>query len=80
MVILCDKEWQHKQSISTFHYNSVPLSMVSIFFFFDFNYPHSTTVYFDHRHYVFLLSNCKEHVISYSYYYRLEDIESGLVT
>ena len=32
MVILCDKEWQHKQSISTFHYNSVPLSMVSIFF------------------------------------------------
>ena len=33
MVILCDKEWQHKQSISTFHYNSVPLSMVSIFFF-----------------------------------------------
>ena len=35
MVILCDKEWQHKQSISTFQYNSVPLSMVSIFFQFQ---------------------------------------------
>ena len=79
MVMLCDKEWKHKQSISTFHYNSVPLSMVSILFF-RFSYPHSTTVYFDHRHYVFLLANCKENVISYSYYYRLEDIESGLVT
>ena len=35
MVILCDKEWQHKQSISTFQYNSVPLSMVSILFQFQ---------------------------------------------